>query len=158
MSRTRLAAHAVALGALLATPAALASGGPGGGGGGGGGGGKVCAPLTTLVRLGHADGNGNTGIGVQATIANCSSVFEPLRLTVSVPGSDTVPFAFSTGAAALGPGRSLTMSASPIGSTPLQLHFGQTYDVVATLTETGATPATLATISTPVTMPGGVIG
>jgi hypothetical protein len=49
------------------------------------------------------------------------------------------------------------MGASPIGSTPTQLHFGQTYDVVATLRETGATPKTLATISTPVTMPPGVV-
>jgi hypothetical protein len=50
------------------------------------------------------------------------------------------------------------MSAAPIRSTPLQLHYGQTYDLVGTLTETGPTPQVLSTISTPVTMPPGVVG
>jgi hypothetical protein len=109
------------------------------------------------VRLGHSDGTGNSGLNVEATIRNCSSVGQSYQLNVSVPGSATVPFNFSTGGATLQPGRSLTMFASPIGSTPLQLHYGQTYEVVATLTETGPTPQTLSTISTPVTMPPGVV-
>jgi hypothetical protein len=161
MSRKRLAAEIVAvlgvLAALAASPA-FASGGPGGGGGSGSGGsGGGCAPLTLNVRVGHADGNGNSGIGVQATMLNCSSAPEPMQLAVTVPNSGTVPFTFSTGGAALAPGRSLTMFASPIGSTPIALHYGQTYDVVGTLSETGATPRTLSTITTPVTMPPGVV-
>jgi hypothetical protein len=37
------------------------------------------------VKLTHADGNGNTGINVQATIRNCTAVPEPFRLDVAVP-------------------------------------------------------------------------
>jgi hypothetical protein len=110
------------------------------------------------VKLVKRDGNGNTGIEVRATIQNCTSAGQSLQLTVSVPGSSTVPFKFSTGGATLAPGQSLTMGASPIGSTPTQLHFSQTYNVVATLKQTGSTPKTLSTISTPVTMPPGVVG
>jgi hypothetical protein len=110
-----------------------------------------------VVKLGHSDGSGNSGINVQATIRNCSTAPEPLALNVSVPNSGTVPFKFTTGAAALLPGGSLTMNASPIGSTPLALHYGQTYNVVASLTETRPTPTRLATISTPVTMPLGPV-
>jgi hypothetical protein len=158
MCRKRPAAAIVAvigvLAALAASPA-FASSGPGSGGSGSGGGG--CAPLTMLVKVAHADGNGNSGINVQVTIQNCSSAPQPLQLTVTVPNSATVPFKFSTGGVALAPGRSLTMFASPIGSTPIALHYGQTYDVVGTLSETGATPRTLSTITTPVTMPPGVV-
>jgi hypothetical protein len=136
---------------LVAAPTALAGGGPGGGGGG------ACAPLTTAVKLVHADGNGNTGIMVQATIRNCTTAPEPLQLTVTVPRSGTVPFKFTTGGGALQPGGSLTMFASPIGSTPSALHFGQTYSVIATLSRTGTAPATIATITTNVTMPPGVV-
>jgi hypothetical protein len=136
---------------LVAAPTALAGGGPGGGGGG------TCAPLTTAVKLVHADGNGNTGIMVQATIRNCTTAPEPLQLTVTVPGSGTVPFKFTTGGGALQPGGSLTMFASPIGGTPSALHFGQTYSVIATLSKTGTAPATISTITTNVTMPPGVL-
>lgn len=142
-----LAASAV----LGAAPAAIAAGG----GGGGGGGGQPCTPLSMIVKLPHADGNGNTAINVQATIRNCAATPEPLRLDVSVPGSGTVPFKFTTGGGALQPGGSLTMFASPIGSTPSALHFGQTYTVVASLTRTGATPALLSTLTANVTMPPG---
>lgn len=155
MSRIPFRATMLALSAALAAaPSAVASGG-GGTGGGGGGTPQTCAPLTTVVKLPHADGNGNTSINVQATIRNCSSASEPLRLDVSVPNSGTVPFKFTTGGVAVPPGFSLTMNASPIGSTPLLLHFGQSYNVVAALTETGATPTTLSTITTTVTMPLG---
>ena len=140
--------------ALVVVSIAAASGG---GTGSGGGGGSVCAPLTAQVRVGHADGNGNSSISVLATIRNCTNALEPVRLSVSVPGSGTVPFTFSTAPAALTPGVTLTMNASPIGSTPLALHYGQTYQVVATLSRTDATPATLATVTTPVTMPPGVV-
>jgi hypothetical protein len=153
MSSRRPAATIIAVcAALAAAPIALASGGPGGGGGG-----ATCAPLTTAVKLAHADGNGNTGINVQATIRNCSSAPEPLQLTVSVPGSGTVPFKFTTGGGALQAGGSLTMFASPIGSTPSALHFGQTYSVIATLSKTGTAPATLSTLTTSVRMPSGPI-
>lgn len=151
MTRARFAATLAGT-ALLAASPALASGG----GGGGGGGGQSCAPLTMLVKLAHSDGTGDSAIGVQATIRDCDSLPEAMRLAVSVPGSATVPFAFTTGPAMLSPGRSLTMNASPIGSTPLALHFGQTYDVVGTLTS--GTGATLATVTTPVTMPPGIVG
>jgi hypothetical protein len=136
---------------LTVAPAALASGGGGPGGGGGGG---VCIPLTTKVTLPHADGNGRTAINVQATMQNCTATRAPLQLTVSVPGSATVPFKFS---APLQAGGSLTMFASPIGSTPSQLHYGQTYNVVATLTLMGVTPTVISTITTTVTMPPGPI-
>jgi hypothetical protein len=142
-----LAASAV----LGMAPAAIAAGG------GGGGGGQPCVPLTMAVKLPHADGNGNTGINVQATIRNCTTAPEPLRLDVSVPGSGTVPFKFTTGGGALQPGGSLTMFASPIGSTPSALHFGQTYTVVAALTKTGATPTLLSRLTAAVTMPLGPI-
>jgi hypothetical protein len=95
---------------------------------------------------------------VQATIRDCATVPQRMQLDVSIPGSSTVPFHFTTGGGALNPGGSLTMSSAPIGSTPLQLHYGQTYDLVGTLTETGPTPQVLSTISTPVTMPPGVVG
>jgi hypothetical protein len=140
--------------ALAAAPTAVASGG-GGISGGGGGTPQACAPLSIVVKLPHADGNGNTSINVQATIRNCSAAPEPLRLDVSVPNSGTVPFKFTTNGVAVPPGFSLTMNASPIGSTPLALHFGQAYNVVAALTETGSTPTTLSTITTPVRMPLG---
>ena len=156
MSRTRCVSVLVgvlALAALVAVPAFASGGGPGGGGGGG----SACAPLTMIVRLGHSDGSGNSAIGVQATIRNCSNIPEAMTLNVSVPGSTTVPFSFSTSFGRLQPGQSLTMNASPIGSTPLQLHYGQTYDVVGTLSETAPTPGTLATVTTPVTMPQGVV-
>jgi hypothetical protein len=159
MSGRRVAAQSLAvLAAVVALPMApaLASGGPGGGGGGGVS--AACAPLTMAVKVVHADGNGNSSVNVQATIRDCSSVPQPVRLDVSIPGSGTVPFRFSSGGASLAPGASLTMSASTIGSTPSQLHFGQTYSVVGTLTRTGPTSTTLATISTPVTMPPSVVG
>ena len=162
MPRSRLASKTLPVAAVLGAAVAVlvasptfASGGPGGGGGGGSP--PPCAPLATSVKLVNRDGNGNTGLEVRATIQNCTSAGQTLQLTVSVPDSSTVPFDFSTGGATLQPGRSLTMGASPIGSTPTQLHFGQTYDVVATLTETGATPKTLSTISTQVTMPSGIV-
>jgi hypothetical protein len=141
------------LAGLSVVSVAAARGGPGGGGGGGGTP-PACAPLATTVSLGHADGNGNSSIGVVATVRNCSSTAQTLHLNVSVPGSGTKAFDFTT---ALPAGASFTRNASPIGSTPLLLHFGQTYDVVATLTETAPTPGTLSTISTPVTMPPGVV-
>jgi hypothetical protein len=152
MSRKTLILSASAALAVLAASPALASGGSGGGGGG-----QSCAPLTTLVKLAHSDGTGNSAITVQATIRNCTTGAQPMALNVSVPTSSTVPFNFSTGSASLQPGKSLTMNASPIGSTPMQLHYGQTYNVVATLTQTGADPKTIATITTPVTMPVGVV-
>ncbi len=40
---------------------------------------------------------------------------------------------------------------------PLLLHYGQTYNVVATLTQTGAAPTVLSSITTPVTMPPGPV-
>ena len=107
------------------------------------------------VKLAHADGNGNTGMNVQVTIRNCSAAPEPVRLGVTVPNSATVPFTFTTGGGALQPGGSLTMFASPIGSTPSALHFGQTYAVVGTLTKTVATPIVLSKLTATVTMPAG---
>jgi hypothetical protein len=156
MSPTGPAAAILAISAALAAaPTAIADGG---GGGGGGGNPPVCVPLTMAVNLAHADGNGNTGINVQAAIRNCTSVPEPLRLDVTVPGSGTVPFKFTTGGGALQPGGSLTMFASPIGSTPSALHFGQTYTVVGTLTKTVATPTVLSRLTATVTMPSGPVG
>ena len=93
MSRRRLAAAVLAACTLLTVaPVALAAGGGGPGSGGGGG---VCTPLTTKVTLPHADINGRTAINVQATMRNCDTTRAPLELTVSVPGSSTVPFKFS---------------------------------------------------------------
>jgi hypothetical protein len=147
MSHRRLGAALLAASALLTVvPVAMASG-PGGGGGG-------CTPLAISVTLPHADINGRTGINVQATMQNCSTTRAPLQLAVSVPGSSTVPFKFS---APLQAGGSLTMFASPIGSTPSQLHYGQTYNVVATLTRMGTTPTAIATITKSVTMPPGPV-
>jgi hypothetical protein len=155
MSPNRLGAATLAvIAALAAVSTAFASGGSGPGGGGTS---PACAPLTMAVKLVHADGNGNTGINVQATIRNCTSAPQPLQLTVTVPNSGTVPFKFTTGGGALQPGGSLTMFASPIGSTPSALHFGQTYSVVGALSTTGATPAVLSKITTMVTMPSGPI-
>lgn len=152
MSRTTtITVAALAFAATIATPA-LGSGGSGSGGGGG-----ACAPLTMVVKVVHADGNGNSGINAQATIRNCTTVPEQLQLNVSVPGSSTVPFNFSTGAGALPAGSSVTMNASPIGSTPSQLQFGQSYNVVGTLTQSAPTATTLATSSTAVTMPAGPV-
>jgi hypothetical protein len=157
MSRKRLGAATLALSAAMAAaPAAIAAGG-GGGGGGSGGGGNHCMPLTMIVKLPHADGNGNTGINVQAAIRNCTTAPEALRLDVTVPGSSTVPFKFTTAGGALQPGGSLTMFASPIGSTPSALHFGQTYTVIGSLTKTGTTPIVLSRLTATVTMPSGPV-
>ena len=152
MSGSRVgAAMFAATVALAVAPVAIAAGG-------GGGGGNPCLPLIMAVKLAHADGNGNTGINVQATIRNCSAAPEPLRLDVAVPNSATLPFTFTTGGAALQPGGSLTMFASPIGSTPSALHFGQAYTVVGFLTEIGATPTVLSKLTATVTMPAGPVG
>jgi hypothetical protein len=151
MSRSqRRAAMLAFCTALAGAPVALASGG-----GGGGGGSQSCVPLTTVVGVAHADGNGQSGISVQATVRNCSRANEHMHLTVTVPNSGTVPFNQNLAAS---PGRPLTLIASPIGSTPLLLHYGQTYTVVATLTNTDNVPATvLGTTTTTVTMPPGVV-
>jgi hypothetical protein len=159
MPRTRLAAKTLAVVFALAASTAVLIVSPafasGGSGGSGSGGGTPCAPLALSVRVAHADGNGNSSIQVQATVSNCTFALQQhLQLTVSVPGSRTVP---ATGAIGLQPGGSLRMFASPIGSTPLLLQFGQTYNVVGTLVENDSTPTTLATITIPVTMPAGVI-
>jgi hypothetical protein len=158
MPRLRLASKTLSLVAVLGAAAAVLAASPTSAfGGGGGGTPPPCAPLATTVKVVNRDGSGQSGIEVRATIQNCTSAGQTLQLTVSVPGSSTVPFKFSTGGATLQPGRSLTMMASPIGSTPNQLHYSQTYNVVATLTQTGATPKTLSSISTPVTMPPGLV-
>jgi hypothetical protein len=154
MSRRRVGAALLAASAVFTVvPAAVASGGKGGGGGGGGGGSAPCTPLVMSVGVGHSD-SGASGIVGVATITNCSTAIAPLELTVSVPGSGTVPAKFS---APFQVGGSLTISASPIGSTPLLLHYGQTYNVVATLTQTGAIPSVVSTITTRVTMPPGPV-
>ena len=154
MSRNGLGATLAVLAVLTATPTALAAGG----GGGGGGSTQACTPLTMATKVVHADGNGNSGINVQATIRNCTASPERLQLTVNVPNSGTVPFKFSTGGGALQPGGSLTMFASPIGSTPTALHYGQSYNVVGTLTtSTGTTSTVLSTITQVVTMPAGPV-
>jgi hypothetical protein len=149
----RIACLAVLV-ALSTTAVATAQGGPGGGGGGGGTP-APCAPLTDTVGLARSDGTGNWAINVVATVRNCSTVGEAIALRVAVPGSATTAFSYST---LLPPGASFTRNASPIGSTPLQLHFSQTYNVVATLSQTAPVAATLATISTPVTMPATIKG
>lgn len=141
-----------ALGGLLAAaPAAIASGG----GGGGGGGTTPCAPLTTLVAVGHAD-SGESGIGVTATVRDCGvAPQQRLHLNVAVPNSGTVP---ANRDLAEPPGGSLTLNASPIGSTPSQLRYGQTYTVVATLTDASTSPSTvIATTTSSVTMPAGKV-
>ena len=119
--------------------------------GGGGGGGSACLPLTTIVGVGHSD-SGASGIAVRATVQNCGSANERFRLTITAPGSGTVPFSLDGG---LSPGRALTENASPIGSTPLALHYGQTYDVVTTLSVNGVT---VANNDAAVTMPTGPVG
>jgi hypothetical protein len=162
MPRTRLAAGILAVvfalaasTAVLIVSPAFASGGGGSSGGSGGGGGTSCAPLALGVSVAHADGNGNSSIQVQATVRDCTALPQQhLQLTVSVPGSGTVPASRDL---ALQPGGSLRLFASPIGSTPLLLHFGETYNVIGTLVESDSTPTTLATISIPVTMPAGVV-
>jgi hypothetical protein len=128
-----LAAGAV----LVAAPAAVASGGSGGGGSGGKGN-VPCTPLTTVASVGHTDASGNWGIGVQATIRNCTSSNQLLHINVMVPRSSTAPYNADLG---LPPGGSVTRIVSPAGHTPLQLNFGQTYTVVATLTQTTTSPA-----------------
>jgi hypothetical protein len=105
------------------------------------------------VGVGHSD-SGASGITAVATITNCRAAIAPLQLTVSAPGSGTVPAKFS---APFQVGGSLTITASPIGSTPLLLHYGQTYNVVATLTQTGPTPTVVSTITKQVTMPPGPV-
>jgi hypothetical protein len=147
---------AVVLAALAAAPAFASGGGGGGGGsgsgsGGSGGGGSSCVPLTAIVGVAHSD-SGASEIGSRSTVRNCGTANEWFRLTVTVPGSGTVPFAFD---GAVSPGRSLTENAGPIGSTPLALHYGQTYDVITTLSVNGTT---VATIHTAVTMPAGPVG
>lgn len=141
-----------ALGGLLAAaPAAIAAGG----GGGGGGGTTTCAPLTTLVAVGHSD-SGESAVGVTATVRNCGvAPQQRLNLNVRVPNSGTVP---ANRDLAEQPDGSLTFNAGPIGSTPSQLHYGQTYSVLATLTDTSTSPATvIATTTTTVTMPAGKV-
>src|SRR4051812_16150759 len=93
---------------------AAASGGPGGGGGTP----APCTPLTDTVSLVRSDGTGNWAINVVATVRNCSTVGQAIKLKVEVPGSSTTAFSYST---LLPPGASFTRNASPIGSTPLQL-------------------------------------
>jgi hypothetical protein len=137
------------LAALSITAVAAAKGGPGGGTT------APCTPLTDTVSLARSDGTGNWSIGVVATVRNCSAVGEAIKLKVEVPNSGTAAFSYST---LLPPGASFTRIASPIGSTPLLLHFGQTYNVVATLRQTAPVTTTLATITTPVTMPAGIKG
>ena len=146
-------AMGVALGLLAAAPAALASGG--GGSGAGSGGSASCAPLTMVVGVGHAD-SGQSSVGATATVRNCTSAPQQhLQLTVNVPGTSTVPFKASL---AENPGNSITMAASPIGSTPLLLHYGQTYQVVATLTDMSTAPAAVLSSQTfSVTMPAGPV-
>jgi hypothetical protein len=138
------------LAALVAVPMAGAKGG-----GGGGGAPATCSPLTDTVGLGRSDGTGNWAIRVSATVRNCTSLGQSITLGVSVPGSGTKAFSYTT---LLPPGASFTRDASPIGSTPLLLHLGQTYDVVATLTENSPVAGTLGTISTPVTIPAAIKG
>jgi hypothetical protein len=137
---------AAVVAALAATPASAS----GGGGASSSGGGSTCAPLTSIVGVAHSD-SGASGIGNQSTVRNCGFANEWFRLTVAVPGSGTVPFVFD---GALSPGRTLTENAGPIGSTPLALHYGQTYDVVTTLSVDGGT---VTTIHTAVTMPAGPV-
>jgi hypothetical protein len=142
--------------AVMGATPAIASGGGGGGGGGQGRGGNACVPLSTIVKVAHADGSGNFGISVQATLSNCGRSLQHLQLNVTVPNSREIPFNFSTGAGALPPGVSLRMGAGLIGSTPTELQYGHTYNVVATLTETTAAPTVLSRIVTVVKIPATV--
>jgi hypothetical protein len=151
VSRIRFGAATLAvIGALAVAPAALGSGGGGSGGSGGSGGG--CAPLTMPVKVIAVQGH--YGLEIQPTIQNCTSVPEPVALTVTVPGSTSPPFTFSSGGAVLQPGRTVTMFANPIGV----VQPGATYTVIGVLTRTGATPAVLSTIATTVTIPTKVLG
>jgi hypothetical protein len=150
MRRTRLRTATLILGAALATaPAAVASGG--GGGGTSGGPGATCTPLATVASVGHTDFSGNWHIGLQATIHNCTSANQLYHINVSVPNSGEAPFNADLG---LPPKGSVTRMVSPAGGTPLQLQFGRTYTVVATLTQTTASPAqVLSTIDSTVKIP-----
>jgi hypothetical protein len=150
-NRFRAAASAITV-ALAVAPAAIASGGPGGGGGGS----STSCALATIVAAVHADVNGNSAVRVRATLRDCTAVDQQhLHLNVSIPGSGTKPF---DGNSALHPGGSLTTNASPIGSTPALLQFGHTYNVVATLSDTGTAPASvISTVTSTVTMPPGVV-
>jgi len=89
-------------------------------------------------------------------VRDCTSADQQhLHLNVTVPGSGTKPFDADL---ALHPGGSLSRNASPIGSTPLLLQYGYTYDVVATLTNTATTPGNvISTVTATVTMPPGVV-
>lgn len=139
-----------ALGLLAATPAALASGG-----GSGGSGNPPCVPLTMTVGVGHAD-SGQSSIAATATVRNCTSTPQQhLQLAVSAPNSGTVPSKINL---AENPGNSVTVAAGPIGSTPLLLHYGQTYQLVATLSDTTTVPAVVLSRQTfSVTMPSGPV-
>jgi hypothetical protein len=149
MPRRRLRTATLILGAALAAaPTAVASGG---GGTSGSGGGATCTPLATLATVGHTDFSGNWHIGVQATIRNCTSANQLYHVNVSVPNSGEAPFNADLG---LPPNGSVTRMVSPAGGTPLQLQFGRTYTVVATLTQTTASPAqVLSTINSTVKIP-----
>jgi hypothetical protein len=73
-----------------------------------------------------------------------------------VPSSGAAPFNADLG---LPPGGSVVRNVSPSGSTPLQLQFGRTYTVVATLTQTTTSPArVLATTRSTVTIPSTAAG
>jgi hypothetical protein len=148
MPRRRLRTATLILGAALAAaPAAVASGG----GGTSGSGGATCTPLATIASVGHTDFSGNWHIGVQATIHNCTSANQLYHINVSVPNSGEAPFNADLG---LPPNGSVTRMVSPGGGTPLQLQFGRTYTVVATLTQTTASPAKgLSTIDSTVKIP-----
>jgi hypothetical protein len=153
MRGSRLQAATLVLGAAFAAaPAALAAGGGGSGSGGGGGGGSTpCTPLVTTASVGHTDFSGNWHIGVQATIRNCTAANQLYHINVSVPGSSELPFNADLG---LPPNGSVTRFVSPGGGTPLQLQFGQTYTVVATLTRTTTSPAqVLSTVDSTVAIP-----
>ena len=154
MPQKRLGAATLILAAALAAaPTAVASGGGTGGGGGGtsGGGGSACTPLSTVASVGHTDASGNWHIGLQATIRNCTPANQLYHINVSVPNSGEAPFNADLG---LPPNGSVTRFVSPSGGTPLQLQFGQTYTVVATLTQTTASPAqVLSKVESKVTIP-----
>ena len=152
----RRSSRVTALAVAIIAPVSIGVG-PAFASGGGGGGGSSCRPLTAKVQLSRSD-SGESGINVQSTITNCSHAPQSLALTVSVPNSATVPFTFNSGGATLQPGRSITLFADPIGSTPGQLKYGQTYTVTGTLIQTKPTPTTLGTFSTVLTMPPGPVG
>ena len=91
-----------------------------------------------------------------ATLRDCTAVSQQhIHLNVSIPGSATVPFDRDL---ALNPGTVLQMQAGPIGSTPGQLQYGRTYNVIATLTDTSTSPAkVLGTTTSLATMPAGPV-